>query len=68
MANPVFIHVQTNGDVFASIDPHYVPAGTSLAIFRVNSATSSQKLGTLSGNSGAYALSGGTGKQGKEIV
>jgi hypothetical protein len=64
----MFIHVQTNGDVFASIDPHYVPAGTSLAIYRVNSSTASQKLGTLSGNSGSYALSGSTGKQGKEVV
>jgi hypothetical protein len=68
MSHPMFIHVQTNGDVFSSIDPHYVPAGTSLAIFRVNSSAASQKLGTLSGNSGAYALTGSTGKQGKEIT
>jgi hypothetical protein len=68
MANPLFIHVQTNGDVFVSLDPAYVPAGTNAAIFRTNSQPTSQKLGTLSGTAGAYAVSGGTGKYGKEVV
>jgi hypothetical protein len=68
MSNPMFIHIQTNGDVFASIDPHYVPAGTSLGIYRVNSAAASQKLGTLTATAGAVTgVSGTTGKQGKEI-
>lgn len=70
MANPVFIHVQDNGDIHASIDPFYTPAsGTNLAIFRVSSSVSSQKLGTITATAGAVtAVSGGTGKQGKEIV
>ena len=69
MSNPIFVHVQSNGDIFASIDPHYVPAGTNLATFRVSSSVASQKLGTITAVSSAVtAVSGSTGKQGKEIV
>jgi hypothetical protein len=56
-----------NGDVWSSLDPNFTPAGTVLATWRLNSSASTQKLGTLSGNSGSYAASGNTGKYGKEI-
>ena len=69
MANPVFIHVMANGDIYASIDTLYTPSGTILATYTVNSSTSSQKLGTLTATGGAVtAASGGNGKHGKEIV
>jgi hypothetical protein len=68
MANPLFVHVQTSGDIFISLDPAYVPAGTSAAIFRTNSQPASQKIGTVSGVAGSYAVSSGTGKYGKEVV
>lgn len=66
MAVPVFIHVMSNGDIWASCDINFTPTGTVLATFRANSELSSQKLGTVSGNSGSYACSGHVGKYGKE--
>jgi hypothetical protein len=63
---PTFIHVMSNGDIWHSIDINFVPTGTVLATFRVASTATTQKLGTVSGNSGAYACSGHVGRYGKE--
>jgi len=60
MSVPTFIHVLSTGDIWVSPRPELVPTGTILASFRVNSLASLQKIGTLSGNSGSYACSGGT--------
>ncbi len=64
---PLFIHVLSTGDIWASSDHTFTPTGTILATFRVNSLAKSQKIGSLSGNSGSYATSGSTGKYGTEI-
>ena len=68
MANPIFVHVMSTGDVWTSLDPNYVPTGTVLGSFRINSGAATQKIGTLSGNSGSYAVSGATGRWGKELT
>ncbi len=68
MSCPNFLHFQANGDVWFSLDENFVPAGSNLAVFRVFSDAKTQKLGTISGNSGAYACSGGTGRRGNEIT
>jgi hypothetical protein len=66
---PIFLHIMSNGDIWASGDPFFTPAGTILATYRVNSLISSQKLGTLTATAGAVtAASGGTGKFGKEKI
>lgn len=64
---PIFIHILSNGEVWASVDKSFTPSGTILATYRVASLAKSQKIGTLSGNSGSYAASGHTGKDGAEI-
>jgi hypothetical protein len=68
MSVPTFIHVMSNGDVWHSNNINFLPSGTVLATFRVNSDAASQKLGTVSGNSGAYACSGHVGVWGKEAI
>ena len=50
----------STGDIWVGTRPESLPTGTILASFRVNSLASAQKIGTLSGNSGSYACSGGT--------
>lgn len=65
----MFIHIQTNGDVWVGCDQDAAPtSGTSAAIFRVNSGAAFKKVGTLSGTVGSYAVTNGTGKNGKEIT
>ena len=54
---PIFIHILSTGDVWASSDINFTPTGTILATYRVNALAKSQKIGTLSGNSGSYAAS-----------
>lgn len=68
MSVPLFVHILSTGDVWASNDINFTPSGTILATFRLNSDIHSQKLGTISGNSGSYAASGHTGKYGTEKV
>jgi hypothetical protein len=69
MANPVFITVANDGGVYFSMDPQFVPStGTAVAVYRVYSSAGTQKLGTISGNTGAYAASGSTGKFGRELT
>lgn len=68
MSHPIFVHVMSNGDIWQSLDSSYIPSGTVLAAFRLNSNAATQKIGTISGNSGTYAVSGSTGRGGKEIV
>jgi hypothetical protein len=68
MSVPIFIHVQSNGDVWVSTNVADTPGGTSVGIFKVNSDTKFQKIGTLSGTTSSnLAASGATGKQGKEL-
>jgi hypothetical protein len=56
---PFFLYVLSTGDLWIGNDPNSAPAGTILATFRVNPLAKQQKIGTLSGNSGSYACSGG---------
>jgi hypothetical protein len=56
---PIFLFVLSTGDIWVGRDPNSVPTGTVLATFRLNPLASAQKIGTLSGNSGSYACSGG---------
>jgi len=68
MSVPVFIHIMSTGDVWFSNDSSFTPSGTVLGTYRANSDAKTQKLGTLSGNSGSYSCSGSTGKFGAEKV
>ena len=67
---PHFLTIMANGDIWVSLDPNFVPTagGAVLSVHRINGGASTQKIGTVSGNAGSYAVSGGTGKAGKEIV
>ena len=56
---PLFIFVLSTGDIWVGTDPNTVPSGTILATFRTNCLAKLQKIGTISGNSGSYACSGG---------
>jgi hypothetical protein len=68
MSVPIFIHIQSNGDVWVSNNVADTPTGTSVGIFKVNSDSKFQKIGTLSGTTSSnLAASGATGKQGKEL-
>jgi hypothetical protein len=68
MSAPIFIHVQSNGDVWVSSNVADTPAGTSIGIFKVLSDAKFQKIGTLSGTTSSnLTASGATGKQGKEL-
>jgi hypothetical protein len=65
---PIFIHIMSTGDVWVSTNVADTPAGTSIGIFKVNSDSKFQKIGTLTGTTSSnLAASGTTGKQGKEI-
>jgi hypothetical protein len=64
---PIFTHILSTGDVWVSPDVHFKPSGTILATYRVCSLAKTQKIGTVSGNSGSYAASGHTGNFGTEI-
>lgn len=69
MSAPLFIHIQSNGDVWASNNLNDTPTGTNLAVFKVSSDTKFQKIGTISASASAVSsVSGGTGKQGKEFA
>jgi hypothetical protein len=56
---PHFLFVLSTGDIWVGIDPNVVPAGTILATYRISGLAALQKIGTVSGNSGSYACSGG---------
>jgi hypothetical protein len=67
MSVPIFIHVQSNGEIWVSTNVADTPAGTSVGIFKVNSDCKFQKIGSLSGTASSnLAASGTTGKQGIE--
>jgi len=68
MSVPNFLHVMANGDIWHSIDQDFTPSGTTLAVFRVCPEGKTQKIGTISGNSGSYAVSGATGRRGNDIT
>jgi hypothetical protein len=57
---PIFLFVMVNGDIWTSVSRDFTPSGTVAAIYRINGAVHSQKLGTISGNNPTYACSGGT--------
>jgi hypothetical protein len=66
MSAPNFLHIQSDGGIWFSLDENFVPpTGTSLAILRVYPEAKSQKIATLTGNSGSYACSGSTGRHGE---
>jgi hypothetical protein len=69
MSIPIFIHVMSNGDVWASNSHQDTPTGTVTATYRILSDLKFQKIGTLSGVfSSSLAATGATGKFGKEIT
>lgn len=69
MSLPVFLHVMSTGDVWFSTDATYVPSGTVLAAYRVNSDAHTQKLGTITATGSAVtSASGSTGRFGTEKV
>jgi hypothetical protein len=69
MSCPLFLHIQSNGDVWVSNNLSDTPTGTNLAIFKINSDSKFQKLGTITASASTVAsVSGGTGKQGKELA
>lgn len=69
MSIPVFIHVLSTGDIWYSNDVNFVPKGTILGSYRVNSDAATQKIGTLTASASAVtATSNSTGRFGKEIV
>lgn len=69
MSIPIFLHVMSNGDIWASNNPQDTPAGTVTGTYRILSDLKFQKIGTLSGTfSSSLAASNTTGKFGKEIT
>lgn len=66
MSVSIFLHVLSTGDIWVSNNVNDVPAGTILATAKFNSDLKFQKVCTLSGNSGSYAVSGQNGKSGVE--
>ena len=66
MSVPVFLHILSTGEVWASNNINDVPAGTILATAKFNSDLKFQKVCTISGNSGSYSVSGHNGKSGVE--
>lgn len=69
MSAPMFLHVMSNGDVWVSNNHQDTPAGTTTAIYKINSDAKFQKVGTLSGTfSSSLAATNATGKYAKEIA
>lgn len=63
MSNPVFLHVMSDGTLYASNDIQYTPAGTITGTYRFLSDLGSQKIGKLSGTAGTnLTQTGATGK------
>jgi hypothetical protein len=69
---PIFLHITSTGQIWASCDQNDNPAGTVIAVERVSPNTALTLVTTLtgSGNSSASALASSvnTGKQGSEIT
>jgi hypothetical protein len=59
MSVPIFIHITTGGQIWASNNVAFLPSGSLAQSFRINSDTASQLVCTLtgSGNASASALS-----------
>lgn len=82
MSQPLFLHFYSNGKVYISNELAFTPgvasqgsskfkteAGTAIGVFRINSDADAQLVTTLSGTvSSSLAVSGATGKNGKELV
>jgi hypothetical protein len=69
MAQPVFITITNLGDIYFSLNPGFAPpTGTVVATYRVYDGAATQKIGTISGNTGAYSASGSTGVYGRELT
>jgi hypothetical protein len=66
MAPPLFIHVQTNGDIYVSNQLVDNAPGTLAGTFRVNPNACLTKITTITG-SNPYAVTGSTGKLGSEL-
>lgn len=65
MSSPLFLHIMSTGDIWASTSSDDTPSGTILATIKLNNGLKFQKISTVSGNSGSYAA---TGKFGKEVT
>lgn len=67
MSAPLFIHIQTNGDIYISNQLADNVPGTLAGTFRVNPNACLTKITTVSGTSPSFAVSGATGKLGAEL-
>jgi hypothetical protein len=67
MSVPVFLHVLVNGDLWISNNLSDTPAGTAAGVFRLLDDCCLTKIGTISGNSPSYSVSGSNGKQGRDL-
>jgi hypothetical protein len=63
---PTFLHIMTDGSVWISSQFGDTPAGTVAGVFRINGASALTKITTISGTN-PYAVTGATGKLGKEL-
>ncbi len=69
MSTPIFLHVMSNGEIWAGNNLQDTPTGVVTATYKINCDAKFQKIGTLSGVfSSSLTATGATGKQGKEIV
>lgn len=67
MSNPIFLHILTNGEVWAGNSAGDTPSGTIAATIKLNSDLKFQKVATLAGTANSNLTSTGhTGKFGKE--
>jgi hypothetical protein len=66
MPAPLFIHVQTNGDIYVSNQLADNAPGTLAGTFRIYPDACLTKITTISGTN-PYAVSGATGKNGSEL-
>jgi hypothetical protein len=66
MPSPLFIHFQTNGDVYISNQLADNAPGTLAGTFRIQPDAVLTKITTISGTN-PYSVSGATGKNGKEL-
>ena len=67
MSCPIFVHVMANGDIWVSATYADTIAGTLAGTFRVNGTPAVVKLGTISGVSPNYSVSGANTKDGRDI-
>lgn len=66
MSVPLFLHIQTNGDVYVSTEFADNAPGTLAGTFRINPGAVLTKVTTISGTN-PYSVTNATGKSGTEV-